>query len=147
MFVIRPWLFVGKFSETREAWLFSTYHIGAMLQLAEAVEQPGIVSLYLPVEDGEPLPPEVLQQGLHFVQTHKGWGRHVLIACGAGVSRAPAFAIAALKADENLSLLDALREVHAKAPETLPHPALWKSLCQYYGENLTLMQMLEVLRP
>jgi protein-tyrosine phosphatase len=147
MYMIRPWLYVGKFSETKEGWLLRSYNIGAMLQLDEAVEQPGIVSLFLPVEDGEPLAPEMLKRGLEFVHAQKGWGRNVLIACGAGVSRASAYATAALKEDENLALLDALREVHARHPDVMPHPELWKSLCEYYGEHLTLMQMLDVLKP
>ena len=147
MFEIRPWLYVGKYSETQEAWLLRSCQIGAMLQLDEAVEQPGVVSLFLPIEDGEPLQPEMLREGLRFVQTQKSWGRNVLIACGAGVSRATTFAIAALKDEEKLSLLDAVREVHARHPEALPHPELWKSLCHFYGENLTLMQMLEILKP
>ena len=147
MYMIRPWLYVGKYSETQESWLLHSCQIGAMLQLDEAVEQPGVVSLFLPIEDGEPLAPEDLKRGLEFVQAHKSWGRNVLIACGAGVSRAVTFAIAALKEEEKLSLLDAVREVHARHAEALPHPEMWKSLCQYYGENLTLMQMLEILRP
>jgi dual specificity protein phosphatase-like protein len=147
MYMIRPWLYIGKYSETQESWLLRSCQIGAMLQLDEAVEQPGIVSLFLPIEDGEPLAPEGLKRGLDFVQAQKSWGRNVLIACGAGVSRAVTFAIAALKEEEKLSLLDAVREVHARHAEALPHPELWKSLCQYYGENLTLMQMLEILRP
>jgi protein-tyrosine phosphatase len=147
MYMIRPWLYVGKFSETREEWLLKAYTIGAMLQLDEAVEQPGIVSLFLPVEDGEPLAPELLKRGLEFVKTQKSWGRNVLIACGAGVSRAAAFAIAVVKEEENLNLLEAVREIRSRHPEIMPHPELWKSLCHYFGENLTLMQMLEALRP
>jgi hypothetical protein len=147
MYMIRPWLYIGKYSETQEEWLLRSCHIGAMLQLDEAVKQPGVESLFLPVEDGEPLQPEMLRQGLRFVQAQKAWGHNVLIACGAGVSRATTFAIAALKDEENLNLLDAVREVHARHPEALPHPELWKSLCLYYGEDLTLMQMLDILRP
>ena len=147
MYMIRPWLYVGKYSETQEEWLLRSCQIGAMLQLDEAVEQPGVESLFLPVEDGEPLQPETLREGIRFVQTQKSWGRNVLIACGAGVSRATTFAIAALKDEEKLSLLDAVREVHARHPEALPHPELWKSLCLFYGENLTLMQMLDILKP
>jgi protein-tyrosine phosphatase len=147
MYLIRPWLYVGKFSETREEWLLRAYQIGAMLQLDEAVQQPGMTSLFLPVEDGEPLVPDVLKRGLEFARTQKAWGRRVLIACGAGVSRAAAFAIAVLKEEENLSLLEAVREVRTQHPEIMPHPELWKSLCHYYGENLTLMQMLDVLKP
>ena len=61
MHPIRPWLFIGKFSETQDDVLLRRREIGAMLQLADSVKQPGIPSLYVPVEDGEPLPPDLLR--------------------------------------------------------------------------------------
>ncbi|MGH2523720.1 MAG: hypothetical protein ACRDH2_14545 [Anaerolineales bacterium] len=67
-----------------------------MLQLAERVEQPGITTLYLAVEDGEPLPDEALREGIEFVRAQKALGRVVLVACGAGLSRSAIFALAVL---------------------------------------------------
>jgi hypothetical protein len=64
---IRPWLYVGKYRETLDSYLLGLHRIDAMLQLAEAVRQPGIVSLFLPVEDGEPLPVDLLRRGVDFV--------------------------------------------------------------------------------
>jgi hypothetical protein len=133
---IRPWLYIGKYRETLDATLLSARGIGAMLQLAEAVEQPGITSLYLPVEDGEPLPPGLLRQGIDFVLESKGRGLTVLIACGAGMSRSAAFTVAALKESEALSLKAALVWVKAQHSETLIHPAIWESLGAYYGEPI-----------
>lgn len=117
-----------------------------MLQLAERVKQPGIETLYLPVDDGEPLPIQLLEQGMSFVRAHKAQGRKVLIACGAGISRSVTFGIAALREEEGLSLPDAFRAIHSHHPEAMPHFALWNSLCQYYGEGMSYENPWEYVR-
>jgi protein-tyrosine phosphatase len=136
MYPIRPWLYVGKFRETLDYNLLHTSQINAMMQLAESVQQPNISSLFIAIEDGKPLPFDQLKTGIEFVQLEKTRGGKVLIACGAGISRAASFAIATLKEQENLSLLDAFWQVRTKHPEAMPHPALWQSLCEYYSENV-----------
>jgi protein-tyrosine phosphatase len=146
MNAIRPWLYVGKYRDTLNGSLLSVRGIGAMLQLAEAVEQPHITSRYLAVEDGEPLPGTLLRQGVDFVLSEKERGHVVLIACGAGMSRSVAFAVAVLKEAEGLSLLEALRSVKRHHPKALPHPTLWESLCAYYQEEIPLRAMMNALR-
>ena len=42
---IRPWLYIGKYRETKNSFLLEAHQIGAMLQLAELVEHTGIISL------------------------------------------------------------------------------------------------------
>jgi hypothetical protein len=143
MYPIRPWLYIGKFSETQDDDLLRRREIGAMLQLADNVTQPGIPSLYIPVEDGEPLPADLLRMGVEFVRLEKALGRKVLIACGAGISRSATFAIASLKEEERLPLLEAYRQVRVMHPDALPHPALWKSLCEYYAESVPYVKLLE----
>lgn len=133
---IRDWLYIGKYAETTHLHYLLSYRIGAMLQLADRVEQPGIESLYLPVEDGIPLKSEAISRGVEFIRQQEAGHRVVLSACGAGISRSVAFAIAALKEEENLSLVTALRIVRNAHPEAMPHPALWQSLSQYYGEEV-----------
>jgi protein-tyrosine phosphatase len=131
---IRPWLYVGKFAETRNLPLLQHYAIKAVLQLAEPINYPDIRALYLPVIDAQPLSSEHLKSGVDFVHMEKTSGHKVLIACGAGISRSVTFAVATLKEEENLCLLDALRAVAHEHREAMPHPALWRSLCQHYGE-------------
>jgi atypical dual specificity phosphatase len=145
MDAIRPWLYVGKYRETLSASFLRAREIDTMLQLAEAIEHPGITSLYLPVEDGVPIPTSLLQQGADFVLSEKRQGRTVLIACGAGISRSVAFAVAVLKEDEGLSLLEAVQSVKKRHPESMPHPALWQSLCDYYNEEIPISAMLRAL--
>ena len=132
---IRPWLYIGKYSDTLNVHLLSRYNIKAMLQLAELVEHPGITSLYLDVEDGEPLSRDLLRVGIDFVIAQKQQGHNVLVSCGAGISRSAAFAIAALKEIEGMSLLEAFLAVKQAHPQTLPHPTVWESVCHYYGED------------
>lgn len=134
MYQIRPWLSVGKYSETLLPELLHHHGVTAMLQLAAPVQQVGIESLYLVVDDGVPLHPVVLERGIKFARARKAEGRHLLVACGAGISRSSTFATAVLKEEENLSLVDAFQEVVNAHPYAMPHPELWKSLCAYYGE-------------
>ena len=103
MYPIRPWLYVGKYRETLDYNLLHTSQINAMMQLAKSVQPPNISSLFIAIEDGKPLPFDHLKTGVEFVQLEKARGRNVLIACGAGISRAASFAIATLKEEENLS--------------------------------------------
>jgi len=142
MYPIRPWLYIGKFNETQDDDLLRRREIGAMLQLADSVKQEGIPSLYIPVQDGEPMPHDLMRTGIQFVRLEKALGRNVLIACGMGISRSATFAIAALKEEEGLSLLEAFRQVHAKHPDAMPHPELWKSLCEYCGEDVPYSELL-----
>jgi hypothetical protein len=144
MYPIRPWLYVGKYRETLNRRLLHINGIEAMLQFAERVDQPGIASLYLPVDDGVPLPEAVLRQGVDFVRKERRRGQRVLIACGAGVSRSVAFAVAVLKEEEGLTLLDAWRIVRRRHPDGMPHPALWKSLCRYYQAEISVEEFLTV---
>jgi protein-tyrosine phosphatase len=139
MNTIRNWLYIGKYRDTFDATLLAAHKIGAMLQLAEAVKHPSIESLYLPVEDGVPLADHHLRQGIDFMLGQKRLGRNVLVACGAGMSRSAAFAVAVLKEDEGLGLLDALRAVKSHHPDTMIHPVLWESLCVYYRENIPFL--------
>jgi protein-tyrosine phosphatase len=138
MYTIRPWLTIGKYAETRNLNLLQVSGIHAMLQLAEAVPQPGIESLYLAVEDGEPLPIPLLEQGITFIREQKSQDHHVMVACGAGISRSVLFSMAALMAEENLSLFDAYRDIVAIHPTAMPHHALGLSLAQYHHLDLDL---------
>jgi protein-tyrosine phosphatase len=147
MNTIRPYLLVGKLAETLDGNLLRHYGVTAMLQLAESVSQKGIVSLYLPVEDGEPLNETRLRQGIAFVKEQKEAGNVTLIACGMGVSRAATFAVAALKEIEGLPLKEAYAAVVAARREARPNPILWQSLCTYFNEPVEYIEVLRLSRP
>jgi len=143
MIIIRPWLFIGKYRETQNLPLLHENNIQAMLQFEDLVEQPSILSLYLPITDGEPLRPEILKQGIDFMLRNYHQNKTLFVSCGAGISRSATFIIATLKETENLSLLNAYQSLKEFHPGALPHPALWQSLNQYYQENIPYWQLLK----
>ena len=141
---IRPWLFIGRYRDTLDRSYLGNKSIKAMLQLAEKVEQPDIISLYLPVEDFAPLQVNLLEKGIAFIRAQKTVGYRVLVACGAGINRSSALCTAALKEEEGLSLFDAFKEVKRKHPESIPHQPVWESLCKYYNEPIPYLDVMLV---
>jgi len=141
---IRPWLYIGKLRDTLQISDLRAKSINAMLQLAEHVEQPGITSLYLPVEDFAPLRYDLLERGIGFIQEQKRLGNRILVACGAGINRSSTICTAALKAEEGMNLWDAFKEVKKHHPEAMPHEPVWESLCNYYGETIPYLEVMRV---
>ena len=141
---IRPWLFIGSYRDTKNLSYLAFKSIRAMLQLAEQVEQPGITSLYLPVEDLAPISNQHIRQGVDFIKEHKAKGNRVLVACGAGMNRSSAFSAAALKEIEELSLFEAFKQVKYCHPESMPHKPVWESLCQYYVEDIPYLDIMRL---
>ena len=146
MYEVRPWLLIGKYRETTNQQLLDQYRIGALLHLADYVEPSGIVTLCMVIEDGEPIPRATLEQGINFICNQKADGHRVLVACGAGISRSVTFAIAALKEEEDLNLVDGFRVIWLVHPEAMPHPALWQSLNEYYDETASFIDLLDQVR-
>jgi len=145
MYRIRDWLFVGKYSQTRQLNLLNEVGITAMLQLADHIPQPDIESLYLDVSDGETLPRNMIERGVGFVRSQKKQGKKVLVACGAGISRSSTFAIAALMEEEDLAIFDAYYEVFLRYRGAQPHPELIMSLSAYHGYEMDLLEAWEGL--
>jgi protein-tyrosine phosphatase len=141
---IRPWLFIGAYRDTKNQPYLNLKNIQAMLQLAEKVEQPNIVSLYLPVEDLAPISREHIRQGVDFIREYKAKGNRVLVACGAGINRSSSFCAAALKEEEGLTLFEAFKEVKRLHPDSMPHKPVWESLCKYYGETTSYLDVMRL---
>ena len=141
---IRPWLFIGKYRDTLQPAYLRSKSIHAILELAEKVEQPEIISLYLPVEDVAPIASRHIRQGVDFIREHGQKGNRVVVACGAGINRSSAFCAAALKEEEEISLFDAFREVKIFHPESMPHAPVWESLCAYYGETTPYLDVMRL---
>ena len=141
---IRPWLYIGAYRDTKNQPYLNLKNIQAMLQLAELVEQPNIVSLYLPVEDLAPISSEHIRQGVDFIRAHKAKGARVLVACGAGINRSSSFCAAALKEEEGLSLFEAFKEVKRLHPESMPNEPVWESLCNYYNETTPYLDVMRL---
>ena len=141
---VRPWLFIGSYRDTKNLSYLQFRSIGAMLQLAEKVEQPQILSLYLPVEDLAPISTLHIEQGVMFIRQQKAAGSRILVACGAGINRSSAFSAAALKEEEGMSLFEAFKEVKRCHPESMPHQPVWESLCAYYNEPIPYLDVMRI---
>ena len=141
---IRPWLFIGAYRDTLNKSYLDFKNIQAMLQLAQRVEQPDIVSLYLPVEDLAPISITHIRQGVDFIRKHKAENKRVLVACGAGINRSSSFCAAALKEDEGITLFEAFKEVKRLHSESMPHEPVWESLCKYYNETTPYLDVMRL---
>ena len=141
---IRPWLFIGKYRDTLDQYGLESKSIKAMLQLAEKVEQVGIDSLYLPVEDLAPIRIEHIKKGAEFIKEHHINSHRILIACGAGINRSTAFCMIALKEMEGKGLMEAYREIKQRHPDSFPHEPIWNSLCNYYNENIPYLDIIRL---
>ncbi|MFN8398421.1 MAG: dual specificity protein phosphatase [Anaerolineales bacterium] len=141
---IRPWLYIGKYRDTLDKDNLETESIKAMLQLAEYVEQKGVSSLYLPVEDLAPLRIEHIKMGIEFIKENYHKRYHILIACGAGINRSTAFCIIALKEIEGLGLFEAYQNIKLHHSDAFPHEPLWNSLCNYYEEPVPYINVIRL---
>jgi protein-tyrosine phosphatase len=137
MNLIRPYLYIGGYRDTLNAYLLHSVRIGAMLQFAEPVRHPGIETLYLNVDDGVPLPPAILERGVAFAREQvarlQPERKALLISCGAGISRSVTFGMALLHELEGIPLSSAYHTIRLARPEALPHPALLETLHAYYA--------------
>jgi protein-tyrosine phosphatase len=139
---IRPWLYIGRYSDTHDKEHLDFNSIQAMLQLAAPVHHAGITSLYLPVKDMSPISDHFFKDGVDFVRGEKEKGRKILVACAAGINRSTAFCIASLKEIEGLSLLDAFKEIKKNHSHSMPQEMVWESLCNYYNEETSYIDLL-----
>jgi protein-tyrosine phosphatase len=100
--------------------------------------------LQLPVRDREPLPPELLRQGLDFLKAQRAAAQTILVTCGAGISRSATFA-ASLLHEEGSPLFAAFQLLVERHPDARPHPALVESVIAYYHAPLETGELLRAL--
>ena len=136
---LRPWLYQGNYKDSTDLNALQQHEIGAILQFAVNAQHPGIETLYLPFNDGNPIPYEYIEQGINFVLKHRE--QNVLVGCLAGISRSTTFSAGVLKASEGLTLKEALAYIRNKHPFAQPHPRVWRSMCNFYGEPFDVDDM------
>jgi hypothetical protein len=125
-------LWLGHSGDARNPAGLLSLGIMAVIDLARE-EPPAtlpreIVYCRFPLVDGPENPPWVLRSA---VETLAHWLREgvpTLIACGAGISRSPAIASAALAIAEGRPIEECLEEI-ARGGRCDLSPALWRVLC------------------
>jgi hypothetical protein len=141
---IRPWLYIGNYSDTQNKDSLDSKSIHAILQLAMPVKQTGVASLYLPIRDMSLIPSRLFKEGVEFVVNQKEKGHRTLVACAAGINRSTAFCIASLKEIEGLSLLDAFKEIKKYHSQSMPQEMVWESLCSCYKEEISYVDLMRI---
>lgn len=144
MIFVRNWLAIGSIHTAAQTEQLTHHHIGAVLMLAEPVQQPVVPALCLPIDAARHIPPHTMHQAMEFVYEQRNLGRRILIACEDGEGAAPAFAIAAINEQNGgtLNMIDVYKSLLRKRPSIHLRPALWESL-QVYFESGTSYQALQ----
>lgn len=141
---IRPWLFIGNYRDALNIRFLELNSIQALLHLAGDVEQPGIATLCLPLEDMDAIPAKLIKTGSDFIKEHANQKHNILITCGAGINRSAAYCVIALKELEGLNLIQAYKEVKKRHYDALPNKPVWESLCEYYNEPDSYLEVLKI---
>jgi protein-tyrosine phosphatase len=102
-------------------------HLGDNQQWSDAFEL-----LYLPINDGEGITGEIFAQVTGFIHQQIQRDRQVLVHCQMGISRSATMVLAYLVEYEGMSLGRAYAQVVRHRPMIYPHPALLRSLVDYY---------------
>lgn len=131
---IKDWLYVGNYQDSINLSQLNKAGVRVVLQLAQRLPKSDLRHLYLPLEDGQYIPTPKLEEALDFLATQRADGEKVLIACGAGVSRAAVISMAALHEFEGMGFLEAYSLLRQERPIIAPHPILIRSLCLYYAD-------------
>jgi predicted protein tyrosine phosphatase len=87
----------------------------------------------LPLPDGIPLQPKMIDSGVSFLRDQTRANHKVLVHCQMGVSRASTFVMAHLIENEGMSLPQAFQVVQAGRPIIQPNPHLVQSLVKHYA--------------
>jgi hypothetical protein len=139
-------IWIAGYREASDATAQQWPGIDAVLQLyGPAPDPPPLPSgpevRSLRVLDGAPIPPAALTDGVGFLRTQREQGRTVLVTCGLGQSRSPAF-VAAYLHEQGMELGDAFAALMRCRPQVLPHPVLLRSLVEQYGGATTAEALL-----
>jgi predicted protein tyrosine phosphatase len=103
--------------------------------------EDGFTVMELPFPDGWLIPDGYLRRGLDFVRDQEAQGNSVLIMCAAGISRSAAFTLGYL-VERGYDLHEAFEHLRTCRPAISPHPSLWISLLEFFGEPYSLNDVL-----
>jgi protein-tyrosine phosphatase len=135
MYQIRNWLCISGYPTASSPKMVKAEGVEAILQLFEGFEMDGVVTHFIPVNDGFPITKSMIQEGINFICKQRAAERKLLISCGAGISRSVTFSIIALMELEGLSMEEAYRAIHERHEKALPDHVHWQSLANFYDDD------------
>lgn len=130
---VHPQLWIGNALEARDLTQVLELGIEALVDLA--IEEPPVslvrelTCCRIPLLDGEGNSPEKLRLAVKTVASLIRAQTSTLVACGAGMSRSPAIAAAAIAMAEKANPEEVLQRIVAGFPHDVS-PALWQDLIE-----------------
>jgi len=134
---IQKQLWLGAAAEARD--LSAVLSLGVLAIVDLALEEPpipvprDILYCRIPLVDGSGNRPEIIRAAVGLTSSFIDSDVPVLIACGAGMSRAPVIAAAALAIVEDISLEEALEDITTGLPHDVS-TSLWAEVKAIYEE-------------
>ena len=128
-------LWLGHMGDAANSRQLLDAGIRALVDLA--AEQPPVspprelTYCRFPLQDGADNPHELIYLAVNTVSSLLSWGVTTLVCCGAGMSRSPAIAAAALALWLNEPADHCLAEVTSQGPADVS-PGLWKSVSKLF---------------
>jgi protein-tyrosine phosphatase len=126
-------LWIGNAGDGRDPERLLRAGIAAVINLAAEERLPilprGIICCHFPLTDGAPDDLRVLDLAIQTVVSLLRKQVPTLVYCGAGMSRSPAVAAAALSIVRGASPEEELKEVVAGHPHDVS-PQLWEAVCR-----------------
>lgn len=138
---VNPWLWIGDAQDGRNLAAIDEANITAVFNATQETDgfpaeaKARIGYLRLDQADGATIPFGKLDQFAAWLAIQGQHGRHVLVHCGAGVSRAATFATVALMLVSALGWDECLEHVARARPIVQPHPELKRSVLAWYAER------------
>lgn len=130
-------LLIGNAMDARDLRLLYDNRVAAVVDLAlnEAPAQLSRELIYcrIPIIDGDGNPSPLIRTAVRCVTTLIESGLRTLVACGAGMSRSPAIAAAALALHTKATPDECLAAITSNAPRDVS-PTLWSRVKDAYHE-------------
>ncbi len=86
-----------------------------------------------------------LKRSVDFVRVEKARAENVLVAYGAGMSRAASF-VRSVKGRRTAESTRCISASSSQASQARPHLALWQSLCEDYDEDVPDKDIFQLIR-
>lgn len=135
--IIPGLLWIGNAADARNPSELHEQGIRAVVDLAFEHTAPqltrDLVHCRFPLVDGAGNPPGLVRIAIDTVVAFLRMGMPTLVACGAGMSRSPAVAAAALARFQNRDVDACLQEIVANRPHDVS-PSLWREVYAAFVE-------------